>query len=564
MTHLRIGTRTSQLALWQTEHVAAQLSAAWRDLTHELCHLVTQGDRRLDRALPEIGGKGLFTAELEDALRDGTIDAAVHSLKDLPVEDADGLTVGAILRRADARDVLVARRGVTLATLPPGAVVGTSSLRRQAQLLAIRPDIVVKPIRGNVDTRLRKVSAGEYDAAVMAAAGLVRLGLEDHIAEWLTEDVMLPAPGQGAIAVQCRAGDTETLKLLAAIDDAATRLVVTAERRLLSRLGGGCSAPIAALASGGIGKPLRLIARVVSVDGKRATSTDVTASSSTEAADAAALDLFAQGAGGILAERSKTPGPLRGKRIVITRPADQVIDFASELALEGATPLVMPVIQTAVVADLGPVRATVAQSARFDWILFTSVNAVRYFFDLLPVEQAVYKAILGGTHVAAVGTATAACLEAMGVQVHVTPEKFTGVALAAAIPGLLGARVLLPRSALGSAELPWRLAESGAEVTDLPIYTTVNAPLSAADLAQLAEGVDAVTFTSGSTVRGLVEAVQATPRAMAALTRACIACIGPSTASAVKELGLDVAVVAREHTVSGLIAGLRDYYRQRE
>ena len=412
MSHLRIGTRTSKLALWQTEHVAAQLSAAWRDLTYELCHLVTQGDKRLDRPLPEIGGKGLFTAELEDALRAGSIDVAVHSLKDLPVENVAGLTIGAILQRADVRDVLVARPGVTLATLPPGAVVGTSSLRRQAQLLTLRPDIVVKSIRGNVDTRLRKVAEGDYDAAVMAAAGLVRLGLEDRIAEWLPTATMLPAPGQGAIAVQCRADDTATLALLAAIDDAATRLVVNAERRLLARLGGGCSAPIAALASGGFGRPLRLTARVIAVDGTRATVTDVTAASAQEAADAAALDLFAQGAGGILAERTQAAGPLRGKRVVVTRPADQVIDFATELALAGATPLIMPVIQTAVVADAEPVRAMVAQASGFDWILFTSVNAVRYFFDLLRIEPTAYAPALAGAQVAAVGAATAACLDA--------------------------------------------------------------------------------------------------------------------------------------------------------
>ena len=237
-----------------------------------------------------------------------------------------------------------------------------------------------------------------------------------------------------------------------------------------------------------------------------------------------------------------------------------MIDFATQLALEGATPLVMPVIQTEAVADLGPVQETLARLSDFDWILFTSVNAVRYFFDLLPVEQGDYAAALGGAQVGAVGTATKACLEAMGVAVEVTPEEFTGVALAAAIPGLSGARVLLPRSALGSADLPWRLADGGADVTDLPIYTTVDAPLSSADLAQLAEGVDAVTFTSGSTVRGLVEAVQATPSAQAALASACIACIGPSTAAVAKELGLDVTVVAREHTVPGLVAELRDYF----
>jgi len=168
---VRLGTRTSQLAMWQTNHVVEQLKRHWPDLQCVLVPIVTQGDKRLDRPLPEIGGKGLFTAELEDALRSEEIDLAVHSLKDLPVEEPDGLTLGAILSREDPRDVVVARKGVTLASLPSGAIVGTSSLRRQAQLLSLRPDLEVRSIRGNVDTRVRKVMAGEYTAAVMAGAG---------------------------------------------------------------------------------------------------------------------------------------------------------------------------------------------------------------------------------------------------------------------------------------------------------------------------------------------------------------------------------------------------------
>ena len=564
MAHLRIGTRTSRLALWQTQHAAAHLAAAWPDLTCELRHMVTQGDWRLDRPLPEIGGKGLFTAELEEALRTGEIDLAVHSLKDLPVEDAAELTGGAILPRADVRDVLVAAPGLTLATLPPGAVVGTSSLRRQAQLLAARPDLVIRPMRGNVDTRLRKVADGEYDAAVMAAAGLERLNLKAHIAEWLTTEVMLPAPGQGAIAVQCRADDAAVRALLAAVDDRATRLAVTAERRLLTRLGGGCSAPVAALASLGAGGLLRLTARVVSVDGARAAYADTVAATPEEAADAAALTLFAQGAGAILAERNAEPSPLRGKRIVITRPADQAIDFAAALALEGATPLVMPAIRTVGIFDKAGM--TPSQLARFDWVLFTSVNAVGYFAGLFAGEGdgTAFDCGLdfGTVRVAAVGAATAAALESAGVSVQLVPDEFTGAALAAALPDLAGARVLLPRSAMGGDDLPRQLVAAGAVVTDLPIYTTVAAPLAAADLDRIAAGVDAVTFASGSAVRGFVEAAQAHPAAWAALAHSMIACHGPSTAAVAAGLRLTAAVVARRHTTTGLVEELREHYRQ--
>ena len=245
---LTFATRPSALARWQTQWVARALESAHPGLT---CHeeiITTRGDKVLDKPLPEIGGKGLFTQELEAALLSGRVDAAVHSLKDLPTEMPAGLTVGAVPPRAEVRDALVSARGYTLETLPQGAVVGTSSLRRAAQLLAARPDLQIRPLRGNVDTRVRKALEGQYDAVVLAGAGLVRLGLTEHISQWLPLEVMLPAPGQGALAVQCRADDEATLALLAALDDFATRAAVEAERAFLSALGGGCAVPVAAYA----------------------------------------------------------------------------------------------------------------------------------------------------------------------------------------------------------------------------------------------------------------------------------------------------------------------------
>jgi hydroxymethylbilane synthase len=245
---LVVGTRRSALARRQAEEVVDALGAGWPALDCEIHTLDTHGDRTQRAAvpLPEIGGKGLFTAELEQALRDGALDVAVHSLKDLPTEDPVGVLVGAVCAREDARDCLVTRGGLRLAELPVGAVVGTSSLRRAAQLLALRPDLDVRSIRGNVDTRVRKARAGEYDAVALAAAGIRRLGLEGEVSDWL-EDV-LPAPGQGALAVQCRAGDVRVLELLSAIDDPDARATTTAERTFLRALGGGCAAPVAAIA----------------------------------------------------------------------------------------------------------------------------------------------------------------------------------------------------------------------------------------------------------------------------------------------------------------------------
>lgn len=248
MAAVVIGTRGSALARRQTALVIELLRAAWSGLECEERQIVTSGDRtqQSGEPLPEIGGKGLFTAELEQGLRDGELDLAVHSLKDLPTEDPEGVAVGAVCLREDVRDCLVSRAEVLLAELPAGAVVGTSSLRRTAQLRALRPDLELRSIRGNVDTRIRKVRDGEFDAAVLAAAGLRRLGLEREVSEWLAPETMLPAPGQGALGVQCRSEDEDVLELLKAIDDPEARAATTAERAFLRELGGGCAAPVAA------------------------------------------------------------------------------------------------------------------------------------------------------------------------------------------------------------------------------------------------------------------------------------------------------------------------------
>ena len=265
---LVIGTRGSALALAQSNFIRERLQAAHPGLTCELRTISTEGDRRLDTPLPAIGGKGVFTAEIEHALHSGSIDLAVHSLKDLPTAEVDGLVVGAIPEREDARDALISASGQPLSELPAGARVGTSSLRRSAQLLAAHKQLQLSSIRGNVDTRLRKLDAGEYDAIVLAAAGLHRLRLSGRISELLGYDTMLPAPGQGALAVQCRSNDQRVRGLIAVLDDAATRRAVQAERSLLEELGGGCSAPIGAYAVQS-GDQLDLQGFVGTADGSR-------------------------------------------------------------------------------------------------------------------------------------------------------------------------------------------------------------------------------------------------------------------------------------------------------
>jgi len=264
-------TRPSKLARWQTNWVISALKNISPDLECEEKIITTQGDKILDKPLPEIGGKGLFTQELENELLNGDVHCAVHSLKDLPVDNPAGLTVGCIPVRAEVCDALVSMNGYTITALPQNAVVGTSSLRRAAQLLAIRPDIKTESLRGNVDSRLCKALDGQYDAVILAGAGLTRLGLDKHVTEWIPLDAILPAPGQGALAIQCRADDSLTLEILSTLEDESTRKCVTAERAFLQGLGGGCAVPVAAYAqlTGEQRIEISLTGLVASSDGKK-------------------------------------------------------------------------------------------------------------------------------------------------------------------------------------------------------------------------------------------------------------------------------------------------------
>ena len=245
MKALRIGTRGSALALWQAKSIAAALRER-AGIATEILIIKTSGDKLPQTPFPQIGTKGIFIKELEDALLEGRVDLAVHSMKDVPTEMPGGLIIGAIAKREDVRDALVSANGASLQALPPGARVGTSSLRRQAQLLHVRPDLRVSEVRGNVDTRIEKLKRGDYDAIVLAKAGLDRLGLSEHITEILACEVSLPAAGQGAIGMEARAADAETLRILATLNDAESSSAVAGERAVLAGLGGGCQLPIGA------------------------------------------------------------------------------------------------------------------------------------------------------------------------------------------------------------------------------------------------------------------------------------------------------------------------------
>ena len=245
---IRIATRKSALALWQAEYVKARLEASHPDIRVSLVPMVSRGDKLLDAPLAKIGGKGLFVKELETALMENEADIAVHSMKDVPMEFPAGLGLYCICEREDPRDAFVSNHFDSLDALPPGSVVGTSSLRRQAQLLARRPDLKIQFLRGNVNTRLAKLDAGEYDAIILAAAGLIRLGFGERIRSSMGVDESLPAGGQGAVGIECRTDDTELHQLLQCMNDPQTAVRVSAERALNRHLNGGCQVPIACYA----------------------------------------------------------------------------------------------------------------------------------------------------------------------------------------------------------------------------------------------------------------------------------------------------------------------------
>ena len=301
MRTLRIATRKSPLALWQAEYVKASLLKHHPQLTIELVTFTTQGDKILDTPLAKIGGKGLFVKELEQAMLAGDADLAVHSMKDVPMECPEGLAITTICEREDPTDAFVSNRFASLQELPLGAIVGTSSLRRQCQLRALRPDLEIRDLRGNVGTRLGRLDNGEYDAIILASAGLKRLGLEQRIAQSLTQ--LLPAVGQGAVGIEARTNDAELLALLAPLHHLPTALCVQAERAMNRRLQGGCQVPIAGFATLD-NQQLTLNALVGSLDGQsvlryQAQTTDLQAVE--QLGETVAEGLLAQGADKVLA-----------------------------------------------------------------------------------------------------------------------------------------------------------------------------------------------------------------------------------------------------------------------
>lgn len=530
---VRIGTRGSALAMIQAGIVAGALRLAGTDVRIDT--LVTKGDRR---APDTAWGEGAFVTAIETALLEGVVDVAVHSAKDVPTDEDHRLAIAAFLPREPAADVLVlpgGRRLGSLDGLPLGSRVGTDSPRRTAFLRSVRPDLRLHPLHGNVDTRLRRLDSGETDALVLAAAGLRRLGREDRISFVLPASLVPPAPGQGALAVQVRASDTVTRRLVTRLDDAVTRRAVEAERSLLAASGGGCRAPLGAFAVVE-GDRLEIHAGFATPDGRIAVharqcgdgrlDSHLIASTLAELGDRAATGAARLGA----------------PRVVVTGPHPGSAATTLALVDRGLTPVPVPCIAT-VPADPAAADRVIERLSSATWVVVTSTAAVGAL--AAAAERTGRSLSAAGPRWAAVGPATARALRAVGVTVSFTPDRGTGAALAETLPVMAGGTVVLPRGDLADAALPVRLRERGAIVDPVVVYRTIEAPETSRDLlrAALADPPRAVVMTSASTVRGWLRLAGDTGATATARSMPVVA-IGPSTAAEARDHDLIVVAEA--------------------
>ncbi len=524
--------------------IQAQLAAdtlAVRHPEHDfvLQPLTTHGDHHPTLRLSESPREGVFVKELEQALLDGRAEMAVHSAKDLPTLPTAGLVLAGFLPRADARDVLISRNGATLATLPAGSRLGTGSPRRAAQIAAVRPDLVAVEIRGNVDTRLRRLHEGAVEALILAAAGLERLRRLDEATQVLPFELMLPAPGQGALVLQA-VENSESARLANTIDDGATSRAVLAERALLRRLGGGCLSALGAYAAV---QDSELILRAVVLDssGQRVLRAEARGRNDASVVADVGDQLEAGGAAGLLNLRRR---PLSGLRIMVTRADRQAASLVNALEAEGAAVVPCPVIE---IQPLEVDRERLRELSAYEWLILTSANGADRLFELLEAAQLEFP-----THikVAAIGPETAAHLRSRGIEPALVPDQFVAEALADALLSIVrpGTRAILARAAGSRDVLPERLRGAGVRVDLIETYRAVPPPDLARRLRDSLPQVDMVTFTSSSTVRHFVEA-DGQPSAAAVQ----VACIGPITAQTARELGLRVDIIAQEYTARGLV-----------
>jgi hydroxymethylbilane synthase len=563
---IRFGTRGSALALAQTKLAADRLRAAHPGHGVEVHVVSTEGDVDKTSPLTEIGGRGVFTNAIEVAILRGEVDAAIHSAKDLPSALHPAAPIVAYPDRDDPRDVLISRHGTTLDLLPPHPVIGTSSRRRDAQLLRLRPDARIVNIRGNIDTRLRKAEGPEFDGIVLAAAGIRRMGWQDRISEYFPVERVVPSPGQGAIAIQARAG-SDAAALLESIDDPSVSTPVGIERAFLAAIGVGCTFPIGAYAARS-GDGYRLVAMLADATGDCVAFADERLAAGEERAHAAEIAACLQAEVGNTSHARSLNlkwhgwnGPeqdLKGARIVVTRPRRQASPLIDALLRRGAEPLPLPTIRIEPIADTAQLDLAIDETRRgaFDWCVFTSANAVEVFANRMDVLD-VHPSQLAAMRVAAVGRATAAAVTNAGLNLTLIPERATADALATTLrQGMrAGARVLYPRSASGRDVLPNELRTAGFDVQVINVYRTLSEPnVDQRVLDRVRRGeVDVMTFASPSSVRHLVALLGSES---VGLNRIPVVCAGPITAQAARGAGLLVTAVSESPEPAAMVQAI--------
>jgi len=567
---IRIGTRGSALALWQAHHVQQILERGYPSLqfTIEIVH--SEGDLDKESSLTEIGGRGVFTSALQRALLAGRIDMAVHSTKDLPTLSPEGLAISAFTAREEPRDVLVSRHDVGMDALPPDPIIGTSSQRRAVQMRQLRPDARIVDLRGNIDTRLSKAATDDYDAIILAAAGLIRMGWQERITEYLPVDRFTPSPGQGVLAIETREAPDRAAEIAASLADHRVRIEVASERAFLRNVGGGCTAPIGAHARLETihGRDIvRFWAMLGNDDGSRVER--IYDEFRPPEADAA-LKAISQtlmraivppSLGETLAEREDRA--LHARNVLVTGTTAVALPLVAEFQAHGATAHHVETIVAEPVADSALLDQAIFDLRRgyYDWLVVTSGNAVDALagFSRQEPDSGAWP-----VKVAAVGGRTATRMREIGFSVRIEPEDERGEGLIRAMTSedVNGRRVLCLFGNRARKDIPESLRARGAEVDFVEAYRTVDATEITPEIRKLVRGgeIDVVTFASPSSVRAMRHLLGTD---LAALSGACLVAIGPTTAAAMTTLGLPVHALATRPSADGVVEAVGGYFSGR-
>ncbi len=567
LSRLVIGTRGSALAMWQANAVRAALAKRFPDLPVELRVIRPEGDIDKTSSLMKIGGRGVFASALQQALLDGDIDVAVHSTKDVPTIEPAGLAIAAFPEREDARDAVVSRHGVGLALLPDASVIGTSSRRRAVQVRALRPDATIIDVRGKIDTRLRKAETGEYDAVILAAAGLARMGWQDRIVEYLPVDQFVPSPGQGALAIETRSDPDPAFAIAKALDSPDVSLAVRLERAFLRSMGGGCTTPIGAHVQVSDDR-VTLWAMMAAEDGssmrqERFTLNRLTAVS--DVPDVASTMMKAIGgdhpAGGRPVSTVMLDArPLAGRNILLTGTGRFVDSLDSVFQPEGANLIGLPTLDILPGSTPQILREALVQAAsgRVDWLVVTSQQSVPAL-TAFGVDR-----LKGNVRIAAVGTSTAKAIREAGLHVDLTPSVQTGPGLVEAFRSAdeCGKSVLCLLGSTASDTVPAGLEAAGMAVTRVESYRSQPIPRVPDTVREAVRAgrVDVVVFASPLTVKTVAEGLGAD---LAALSGACLVAMGATTEQAMERANLPVHVVAGEPTPGGIVAACRTWFAER-